>query len=82
MSALLAFILTNPTIIALVGGILAALGFGIHQRRAGAKAERNAQQAKEAAQNAKDIDIIQRASGARPSVGVQSDPNNRDNTQR
>ena len=40
LSAILGFILSNPTIIAIIGGIVAALGFGVHQRRAGAKAER------------------------------------------
>jgi hypothetical protein len=79
VTALLAFFLSNPTIIGIGVAFLGALGFGFHQRLAGAKAERNAQLAKEAAANAKDIDIIQRATGARPVGGVLDDPNNRDN---
>lgn len=49
MSALLAFVLNNPTILAIGAAILAGLGFGFQQRLAGAKAERN----KQAAQDAK-----------------------------
>lgn len=40
MTALIAFILGSPTILAIIGGIVAALGFGYQQRRAGRKAER------------------------------------------
>lgn len=39
--------MSNPTIIAIVGGILAALGYGYSQRRAGAKTEREKQQAEQ-----------------------------------
>ncbi|TPM39568.1 ABC transporter permease [Mesorhizobium sp. B2-3-4] len=49
MAAILAFFLSNPTVIAIGAAIIAALGFGFQQRLAGAKAERNKQAAKEAA---------------------------------
>ena len=38
MSALLAWLLTNPTILAIGGGLIGALGWGFHQRLAGARA--------------------------------------------
>lgn len=53
MTALILAILGNPTVIAVLAGILGAFGFGIHQRRAGAKAER----AKQAQAEAKARDI-------------------------
>lgn len=40
MTALLGFILSNPTVIAIIGGIAAALGWGWKQRHAGAAKER------------------------------------------
>lgn len=40
LSAIIGFVLSNPTILAIIGGIVAALGFGYQQRRAGRKAER------------------------------------------
>lgn len=79
MSALLAFFLSNPTVLAVMGGILGALGWGLHQRRAGATAERNAQKAKEADAYAKHIEDVANAGNARPSGGVSDDPYNRDN---
>ena len=45
MSALLAGLLANPTILAIIAGVLGALGWGFHQRLSGAKAERNKQAA-------------------------------------
>lgn len=53
MTALILAVLSNPTVLAIVGGIAAALGFGVHQRRAGAKAER----AKHAQAEAKARDV-------------------------
>lgn len=47
MTALFLWLASNPTIIAIVGGILAALGYGYSQRRAGAKTEREKQQAEQ-----------------------------------
>jgi hypothetical protein len=43
MSALAAFFLGNPTILAALAGVIGALTWGFHQRLAGAKAERNKQ---------------------------------------
>ena len=78
MSALLAWLLSNPTVIAIGAAIIGALGFGLQQRSAGAKAERNAQKAKEADAYAKHIQDISDAANARPSGSVHDDPNNRD----
>lgn len=65
MSALLAFFLQNPTILAIMGGVLGALGWGFHQRRAGAKAERAKQVQAEA--EARDIkDQVENDIGALP----------------
>lgn len=38
MTLILAWLASNPTVIMIVGGIAAALGYGYQQRRAGAKA--------------------------------------------
>lgn len=80
MSALLAGLFANPTILAIIAGILGALGWGFHQRLSGAKAERNAQKAKEADAYAKHIKDVEDAAYARDHVsgGVQDDPRNRD----
>ncbi|CAN7599744.1 ABC transporter permease [Mesorhizobium amorphae] len=43
MSAILAFLLGNKTILGIGAAIIGALGFGFQQRLAGAKAERNKQ---------------------------------------
>ncbi len=48
MTALLAFVLGNPTFIAICGGIVAALGWGIRQRLAGADANEATHTAEEA----------------------------------
>lgn len=48
MTAIVAFFLTNPTLIAIFAGVVGAIGWGFKQRLAGAKAERNAQAAAEA----------------------------------
>lgn len=80
MTALAA--LAAPFIPYIVAGLLALVGGGgyLWNAKRVAKNEGIAQQqAKEAAANVQDIDIIQRATGARPVGGVQSDPNNRDN---
>lgn len=63
MTALILTILNSPMVLALLGGIAAALGFGIHQRRTGAKAERQKQAEAEA--KARDIrDEVQSDIGA------------------
>ncbi|MFK0688001.1 hypothetical protein ACFX5Q_07320 [Mesorhizobium sp. IMUNJ 23033] len=49
MSALIAFILGNKAFLGFLAAVLGALGFGLQQRLAGAKAERNKQAAKDLA---------------------------------
>lgn len=72
MTALILAILSNPMVLALLGGIAAALGFGIHQRRAGAKAERVKQAEREVA--ARDIkDQVQNDVGAMSPDHVRSE---------
>jgi hypothetical protein len=82
MSAIIAFLLSNPTIIAIGGGVIAALGWGFQQRLAGAKAERNAQKAKEAdayEQHLKDLGNAAAAGNAvHAGDSLQHDPFNRD----
>lgn len=53
MSALLSFFVGNPALLGMLASIIAALGWGFHQRRAGASAERSRQAATETA--ARDI---------------------------
>jgi hypothetical protein len=80
MSAILA--LASPILPYLIAGLVALIGGGGYVWNAKRKARNEGiaeQQAKEAAANAKDIDIIQRAADARPVGGVLDDPNNRDN---
>jgi hypothetical protein len=72
MSALLAGLLANPTILAIIAGILGALGWGFSQRRAGAKAERAKQAERETA--ARDIrDEVQNDIGAMPADKVRAE---------
>lgn len=78
MGALIAWVLSNPTIIAIGAAIVAAGGAWVHGRLSGAKAQANADKAKEADAYAKHLQDIQNAANARPIGGVQSDPNNRD----
>jgi len=66
----------------IIAGVVALIGGGGYVWNAKRKAKNEGiaqQQAKEAAANAQDIDIIHRATGARPVGGVSDDPNNRDN---
>lgn len=77
MTALIASLLSNPTLIAIFGGIILAIGALFKGRIDGAKAERNANLAKEAKANAKNIEDIIRAGDARPIDGVP-DPHDRD----
>lgn len=53
MTALLLSFISNPTIIAILAGVVGAIGWGFKQRLAGAKAER----AKQAASEAKARDV-------------------------
>lgn len=65
MSALLSFLLGNPTVLGVGAAILAALGWGLRQRLAGERAERARQAATEAA--ARDIaSQVQNDIGALP----------------
>lgn len=79
MTALLTAILANPTVIAILAGIVGAIGWGLRQRSAGASAAINAQKAKEADAYAKHIQDIADAANARPSRLPNDDPYNRDN---
>lgn len=58
MTALLALIASNPTIIALFAAVVGGIGWGFQQRLAGAKAERNKQIAAQAAERMKNHDLI------------------------
>lgn len=72
MSALLAWLFSNPTILAIGAGIIGALGWGFQQRLAGAKAERNKQAAAEA--HARDIaDQVQNDVGALPADAARKE---------
>lgn len=72
MSAILAFLLGNPAIIAIGAAIVGGLGFGFQQRLAGAKAERLRQAAAEAA--AGDIaDQVQNDIGALPADAARKE---------
>lgn len=65
MGALLAFILSNQTVLEILGVVLGAIGLAFHQRRAGAKAERAKQIQEEA--EARDIkDQVQNDVGSLP----------------
>lgn len=64
---------------AIAGAIVAAVvGLLAIVRRTGYTAGRDAQIAREAKAREQDIELVKRAAGARPSVGVRDDPNNRD----
>lgn len=65
MSALIAFLFSNPAIMGLLASVVGGIMWGFHQRLAGAKAERNKQAAEEA--KARDIsDQVQNDVGALP----------------
>jgi len=49
MTALLSFFIGNPALLGMLASIIAALGWGFHQRLAGASAERARQAATETA---------------------------------
>ncbi|TGU87393.1 ABC transporter permease [Mesorhizobium sp. M00.F.Ca.ET.151.01.1.1] len=72
MSALLDFLLTNPTILGIGAAILAAFGWGVRQRLAGERAERARQAATEAA--AREVaDQIQNDIGALPAAAARKE---------
>ncbi|PBC02511.1 ABC transporter permease [Mesorhizobium sp. WSM3860] len=72
MTALLSFLSGNPAILSILASFIAALGWGFHQRLAGARAERNRQAASEAA--ARDItDQVDNDIGALPAGAVKKE---------
>lgn len=72
MSALLSFLLGNPTVLGIGAAILAALGWGVRQRLAGERSERARQAAAEAA--AHDIaDQVQNDIGALPAATARKE---------
>jgi hypothetical protein len=72
MSALLSFLLGNPTLLGVGAAILAALGWGVRQRLAGERSERSRQAAAEAA--AHDIaDQVQNDIGALPAATARKE---------
>lgn len=72
MSALIGFFLSNPAIIGIFAAVVGGLGWGFHQRLAGAKAERNKQAAEEA--KARDIsDAVQNDVGALPGATAREE---------
>ncbi|PBB36916.1 ABC transporter permease [Mesorhizobium sp. WSM3868] len=72
MTALLSFLSGNPAILGVLASFIAALGWGFHQRLAGARAERDRQAASEAA--ARDITAqIDNEIGALPAGAVKKE---------
>lgn len=72
MTALLAWFISNPTIIGIGAAIIGTIGLAFQQRLAGAKAERNKQAADEA--KARDIsDAVQNDVGALPAGAVRKE---------
>lgn len=64
---------------AVIGGVIAAvLAVLAVVFKRGSASGRDAEIAREAKAREKDIELVKRAAGARPSVGVRDDPNNRD----
>ncbi|MBZ9675714.1 ABC transporter permease [Mesorhizobium sp. ES1-1] len=72
MSALLSLLLNNPTVLGIVGAVIAALGWGFRQKLAGQRAERARQAASEAA--AHDIaDQVQNDIGTLPAADARKE---------
>lgn len=72
MSALIDFLLTNPTVLGIGAAILAAFGWGVRQRLAGERAERARQAATEAA--AREVaDQVQNDIGALPAAAARKE---------
>ncbi|MDI1266807.1 MAG: hypothetical protein PS018_26440 [bacterium] len=78
MSALITWVLTNPTILAAVAGAVALIASAWAALRGAKKAGIDEQKAKEAEARAKNLDRIKRAADARPSGSLHNDPRNRD----
>ncbi|RUV91633.1 MULTISPECIES: ABC transporter permease [unclassified Mesorhizobium] len=72
MTALLSFLFGNPAVLGVLASFIAALGWGFHQRLAGARAERDRQAADEAA--ARDITAqVDNEIGALPAGAVKKE---------
>ncbi|RWM24360.1 ABC transporter permease [Mesorhizobium sp.] len=72
MTALLSFLSGNPAILGALASFIAALGWGFHQRLAGARAERDRQAKAEAA--ARDVaDQVDNDIGALPADAVKKE---------
>lgn len=72
MTALLSFLVGNPALLGMLASIIAALGWGFHQRLAGASVERTRQAATETA--ARDIaNQIQNDIGALPADAARKE---------
>ncbi|UVK37626.1 ABC transporter permease [Mesorhizobium sp. AR10] len=72
MTALLSFLASNPAISGMLASVIAVLGWGFHQRLAGAKAERNRQATAEA--SARDVaDQVQNDIGALPTDAARKE---------
>ena len=83
MTALLALLSSNGTLVAIFAAIVAGLGWGFQQRLAGAKAERNKNAKKELdayEQSLKDLEAANRAGASvHPGDGgMLTDKRNRD----
>ncbi|TIS41439.1 MAG: ABC transporter permease [Mesorhizobium sp.] len=68
MSALLAWLLSNPTVLAIGAGVIAAAGAWFKGRLSGAKAERNKQAAEEAEARTEGQRIDDAVAGRSPDV--------------
>lgn len=68
----------NSILLALGAALLLAIGSWIHGRVSGAKAQQNADKAKEAEARDKNIEAIKRAAAAQPTGSVSDDPFNLD----
>ncbi|KUM26899.1 ABC transporter permease [Mesorhizobium loti] len=72
MTALLSFLSGNPAVLGVLVSFIAALGWGFHQRLAGAKAERDRQTKAEAA--ARDIaNQVDNDTGTLPAEAVKKE---------
>lgn len=82
MTAILAFILTNKTLLAIVVAGLGMLGISFASAKVARRAERNANRAKDAdayEQHLKELaDAANAGNRVRPSDGLSDDPYNRD----
>ena len=74
--------LLGPFLPYIIAGLTALIGGAGYVWNAKRKAKNEGiaqQQAKEAAANAQEMEIIKSAAGVKPSIGLSDDPSNRDN---